>query len=333
MRTGQRIVSVVAAAVLLSAPTSARGEPPESVALLLRQAFELRRVHRNQEALDVYAKAFALSPTPDIRAQLALAEQTLGRWIEAERDLDGALATDNAWIEKNRAALESARRVIQAQLAWLTVDVDPRESELELDGQPFAAAQETRVVGGSAVLEVRAAGHVPDARRVALTPGEHVRLQVTLAPVVPGLPEVRPSPVSVSAPIALSSPSSIPGPDLAAAGASKSSVSVGPLALGGAALVAIGIGAYYGVRVIVDKGDVHADCVNGCRPVSQSDFSDGQTSSNIANVAFGVGAGLAVGGAAWWLLTRKRPQTATSVHLLPMSDGRRSVGLMLEGYL
>ena len=63
----------------------ARADDDDVTALLLR-GFELRRQHRNEEALAAYEQAFALSPTPAVRAQRALAEQTLGHWVVAEGD-------------------------------------------------------------------------------------------------------------------------------------------------------------------------------------------------------------------------------------------------------
>src|SRR5258708_10427967 len=98
------LVVVVFASLL--APVDARAGDSDSADALLRRGVQLRREHRNGEALDVFQRAVAVSPTPTARAQVALAEEALGRWVEAELDLGAALGTvDCSWIAKNRSGL------------------------------------------------------------------------------------------------------------------------------------------------------------------------------------------------------------------------------------
>src|SRR5258708_5335035 len=105
---------------LVTASTFARGG--DDTGSLLQHGVELRREHRDQEALEVFTQALSLAPTPVARAQMALAKQALGRWIDAERDLSEALASDrDAWIAKNRDALDGALADIVSHLAWLRV--------------------------------------------------------------------------------------------------------------------------------------------------------------------------------------------------------------------
>ena len=90
-----------------AAPAAAQETPATA---LLREGIELRRAGRDAEALARFERAHAVEPSPRTLAQMGLAEQALGRWVRAEAHLRAALAPrDDAWIERNRAALDAAR--------------------------------------------------------------------------------------------------------------------------------------------------------------------------------------------------------------------------------
>src|SRR5262245_3668291 len=61
---------------------------------LMSSGIALRRDHKNAEALDLYRQAWALAPSPRVQAHMGLAEQALGQWLEAERDIRAALGAE-----------------------------------------------------------------------------------------------------------------------------------------------------------------------------------------------------------------------------------------------
>jgi hypothetical protein len=76
---------------------------------LIEQGVKARISDRPGDALDLFRKAHALSPTARTLAQMGLAECSLRRWLEAETHLTAALAEhDTPWIEirRIRATLE-----------------------------------------------------------------------------------------------------------------------------------------------------------------------------------------------------------------------------------
>jgi tetratricopeptide (TPR) repeat protein len=243
MRAALRFFSAAAIASLSSVAPNA-GADPADVSQLLQEAFELRRAHRNEEALKVYARAFSLAPSPAVRAQLALAEQSLGRWLDAERDLEAALGTSDPWVEKNRAALEDARGLIGQHLAWLTVDVTPQGAQIQLDGLAIPQGTETRVPAGGGILEVQVNAHVPDIRRVSLGPGEHAHAQITLSALVAAAPELPPPVGTAPGPIGPPPTQSADLQPLAQSSPAPSRFPLGPIALGVVGLAGIGVGAY-----------------------------------------------------------------------------------------
>src|SRR5688572_3024963 len=75
---------------------------------LLRRGAELRKQERHEEALDLFRKAHALSPSGRTLAQMGLAEFSLKAYVDAETHLAAALNGDTPWITKNRTVLEQA---------------------------------------------------------------------------------------------------------------------------------------------------------------------------------------------------------------------------------
>jgi tetratricopeptide (TPR) repeat protein len=83
----------------------------------IKRGVELRRERKDAEALEQFQLAQRVRSSPRGLAQVALAEQALGRWSEAERDLQSALQVKNdAWIESHRSVLEKALEAVQEHL-------------------------------------------------------------------------------------------------------------------------------------------------------------------------------------------------------------------------
>src|SRR5580704_13340383 len=100
-----RRATLLATALLLVAG-AARAQPVEP-ARLVKEGIELRRLHRDADALDAFRRAYALDPAPRTLAQIALAEQALGHFVDAESDLQRAIgAGDDPWIRRSARTLE-----------------------------------------------------------------------------------------------------------------------------------------------------------------------------------------------------------------------------------
>jgi hypothetical protein len=70
--------------------------------LFIKQGIEGRRLDDDAGALELFTKAYELHHAPRALAQIGLARMALGLWVQAEADLEGALAaTDDPWIRKN----------------------------------------------------------------------------------------------------------------------------------------------------------------------------------------------------------------------------------------
>jgi hypothetical protein len=173
------VASLLCASLLQLAPR-ASAAPSDEAETLVARGLELRRARRDEEALAAFEQAYRSQATATILAQIGLAEQALGRFVEAERHLIASLGTTEPWIEKRRAALEQALRVIQARLSWLEVSSNVTGAELWLDDRRQAAlpAPSFRVTSGSHRVSLRAKDGRSLERTIELGPGERHVLQL-----------------------------------------------------------------------------------------------------------------------------------------------------------
>jgi hypothetical protein len=189
VRTSVSLSALLAFTLMNSGASPAFAAPDDADAeALISRGIELREHGKDDEALGVFKKAFAKSPTPRARAQVALAEQALGLWTAAEGDLVLCLAAgDDAWITKNRGALEGALAVVRRHLGSLEIR-GTDGADVFLDGVRLGTLPGTapfRVEAGRRTLEVRAKGFHPSARNVEIGAGSVTRETVMLVALAP----------------------------------------------------------------------------------------------------------------------------------------------------
>jgi hypothetical protein len=195
------MVAAVLALVATGTPVRADGQADESETYVQR-GIEMRRAGQNREALTWFEKARELDPTPRTAAQVALAHQALGDWVEAEQGLESALASaEDPWIARFRSVLEAALAVVRSHLGWLDVQANVEQGELLLDGgatrYPLPLSSRIRVLAKKIDVEVRSQGRVPVERTIEVAPGAQVQVVVALdAPPATGQ---EPSPVAAQA--------------------------------------------------------------------------------------------------------------------------------------
>jgi hypothetical protein len=202
MRAHRALPIVVAAALAaaLSSPARAASADDAEADAAIKRGVELRRHAKDQEALEEFRKAHALVKSARALAQIGLAEQALGRWVDAENDLAEAMASKtDPWIRKNQSTLNGAVDVIRKHLGSLDV-IGPAGAELLLDGRvagTLPLAKPARVPIGSLTIEVKKDGFFPSTRPVSITAGELTRESVDLQPQ-PVAPAVRTPPPPVT---------------------------------------------------------------------------------------------------------------------------------------
>jgi tetratricopeptide (TPR) repeat protein len=189
----------------------------------LKRGVELRRRGDDAQALVEFQRGYAIYRTARALAQIGFAEQALGRWHDAEEHLGQALAdSDDVWVYRNRATIESSRALVAGHLGSLEVLGSPEGAELRVDGRlvgRLPLARPIRVAAGNVGVELRAEGYLPSSRPVTIAAGQLSRETITLQ-------KIEAAPVAAAAPIAvppLARAPSPPGPTLPA-------IAVGPRA-------------------------------------------------------------------------------------------------------
>jgi hypothetical protein len=182
-----------ASALAQSAPGDAgvAAEAPSPAAIeseaLVAQGIQYRRASQDEQALTAFRRAYELTPSPRIRAQIALAEQALGRWVEAEITLRAALAQpSDEWIARNLAALEAALEGITEHLGSLEVSSTQPGATLWVNGRQVGAlplAAPVRIETGSTQIEVRLAGYNTGRRTIEVAPRRSYRESFSLVPI------------------------------------------------------------------------------------------------------------------------------------------------------
>ena len=172
--------ALAAVTVLAALPGTAFAEDVEAI---LRHGNDLRRQGRDAEALTEFQRAARIEESPRTTAQIALAEQALGMWPEAESHLSSALGREgDPWIRKNRAVLDKALATIHSHLCLVEVWGLPAGALILVDGKrigslPSASAW---LSPGEVSMQVKADGYVPLKRTLAIPAAGNVREHVTL---------------------------------------------------------------------------------------------------------------------------------------------------------
>jgi hypothetical protein len=165
-----------------------------SEAALMRKGLDLRQKGQDEAALQEFRRAYELSKTGHALAQIALAEQALGRWLEAESHLTEALTRRESWIGKNKKHLDQALNDIQGHLGSLELPGEAKDGTVKVDGVQMATLPLTaplRVPAGSIALEVQAPGYLPILRNVVPARGlAREQLTFVAVPVAKPLPLV-----------------------------------------------------------------------------------------------------------------------------------------------
>jgi hypothetical protein len=189
MRSGARLLLVSLLALTATAssrPARGQGAPGADEEALIKRGLELREQKDDQAALEQFRRAEALSHSGRALAQIALAEQALGHWTDAETHLAEALRHDREpWVARNLHLLQQALADIRSHLGSLELSGGPAGAEVQINGAaagtlPLGAV---RVPAGSVALEVRAPGHLPMLRTVIVPAGGLAREPVVLVPI------------------------------------------------------------------------------------------------------------------------------------------------------
>jgi hypothetical protein len=255
-----------------------------------------------------------------------------------------SLAETSGQTERMKTAQARAAR-LEPRLAWLTIEVAKEALVPGFSIRRNAAPVSNELTGtpipvdpGEVTVDASAPGHLPFSTKVKVT--AKARVVVTI-PELPAAPEATPvavPPVAAEAGSAAKAPVSS-APEVAAqpanptvTPASAEHASPIPWVVGGAGVVALGVGSFFGLKAISNASDAREICPKGICNEAQGETaaSDAETQAKISNVCFALGAAaVAAGVVLYFALPTKH---ATQVGMSPMID-QSSLGLAVRGRL
>jgi hypothetical protein len=183
--TSLRTCLAVFVLAAIASPAAAAPKPPAAEAeAAIRHGVELRKTGEDEAALGEFKRAYGLVPSPRAAAQMGMAEQSLGRWPDAEVHLAEAIGSKgDAWVDKNRGVLEASLRTVRSRVGRLHIAGDPPGAEIAVDGKPqgkLPVEEPLRLLPGTARVEVRAPGYAPFVMSVSVPAGQVTEVAVKL---------------------------------------------------------------------------------------------------------------------------------------------------------
>src|SRR6266542_2039189 len=150
------------------------------------------------KALASFLAAKQLAPTPRTDAQIAIAEQALEHFTDAEIHLQEVLdAKDDPWVNKNRKSLEESLAAVRAQLGALRVIGTPAGADVRVDNVLTGTVpmhRSLRLHLGSVRVHVNAPGFVGQSQRVEIVSGRTTTVDVNLPKMTAPPPPPAPPP-------------------------------------------------------------------------------------------------------------------------------------------
>ncbi|MCU0683472.1 MAG: hypothetical protein MUF34_14730 [Polyangiaceae bacterium] len=338
MLRNQLVGGVVALALLCPARSAWAAGPDEAAAeALFRSGKQLMGERKFAEACPKLSESFRLDPATGTQLALALCYEQWGKLASAWSTYTTAADRSK---QEGRADRERAARAraaaLEPKLSRLTINVD--QASLSLSG--LTVSRNGVGVGSASfgvplpvdpeeiTVEASAPGRQPWSTKVAVGPNAEQKV-VT----VPPLEETK-SASSVPAPAA--APASAPAETQAAGSSGLSTMRLGAYAAGGAGIIALGLGGFFGLRAISKNGDSEDKGCDGslCSTEEGKKLRDDAVSAgNVATIATIAGVVLAGTGVTLFVLDlKKKPQGdgVGRVTFVP-TVGRGDAGFSLVG--
>ena len=314
-----------AAATLLLAlalPLRAGAEPTaqekETARALMDQGDESFEQKSYAAALKAYAGAHAIMRVPTTAIEVAKAHEALGNLVEARdalleairfpksSDEPAAYTGARAEAEKRASALGDRIPSIVVKLDGLPQGVEPRVTVDRVALPAAAALLPIKVNPGRHKVLVSSDATYDASQDVDVAERQNVVVPIAL----------KPRPIS-ERPV-----SSAPG----SSRSSSSPLRTAALISGGAGLVGLAVGGFFGLQAKSKQDD--ADCPgNVCKDeASASTLRSANDAATLSTIAFVAGGALVAGGITLWLVGSSSSPKTASVRLSPMMPASAASG-------
>ncbi|WP_437579309.1 hypothetical protein [Sorangium sp. So ce887] len=333
---------------MISGALPARAEPSASekatAEALFDAALDLMKEGRSAEACPRLEQSHRIDPGIGTLLYLAECYENTGRTASAWATFRQAASESKAAGQADRARKAQARAArLEPSLSKLSISVAPENTSIQgfsvrSSGKPVEQAVfgiAIPVDPGEITIEASAPGHEAWTTTVKLGSNK-AAANVDVPPLkrVEGPPptpvEPPPSEAGGPAPPPARGAPAAPAP-APAAGSSGDTMRLIGLVVGGAGVVGLGVGTFFGVKAISKNGDAEGYCKGGstCEdPRGVTLTEEASSAATVSNIAFGLGAAAVVGGAVLAFVVA--PTQSSRVQVGPIVDAR-NVGLRVGG--
>ena len=325
----------VSIAVVLGASITApaRANDPATATMLFNEARRLISSHHYAEACPKFEESQRLDP--GIGTQFNLADcyehtqRTASAWALF---LDVASTAGGMGQEARENVARKRAAALEPKLSKLTVIAPKNVMGLEVrrNGEPLAGVlwnNPIPVDPGSYTIEASAPGKKKWSTVATVGP-DGAAVAVTVPPLEAGDAPV-PSPTASAASDDGQGSPSQSAPDSRPDDLGRVE-RIAALGLGGAGIVGLALGSFFGLKSISKHSDYEALCgASGCSPAAGPIHDSAVAAGNVSTVTFLLGGALVAGGAVLWFMAPKAAPPS-ALRVVPVV-GASNAGLVLAG--
>ena len=333
---------LVLGVLAVSVPVEARKS--DQVDELIRRGVELRRSGQDAKALEAFRSAFQIHAVPRAQAQMGFAEQALGQWVDAEKDLTAALqAKDDAWIAKNAMTIRASVATVGQHLGSLQMLGSPAGAHIKVDERDVGTLPldaPVRVTAGEILITVSAPGYIEISRKLSVRAGGLARDVITLHAVAPPREPVAQAERSMqkedksAAPISENNVANAdvppvrpsPGgggesPAHAAPGHGLSTTQSWAIGVGALGVATAGVGTVFAAQALSRNRDSRSGCQGDlCDPAGSELRRQALAAGNKATVSFAVAGVLVAGGVVLFVVGRSSAAAPRTLAISPVAS-------------
>lgn len=326
-----------------SMSASAQRTPSQGADELIARGVAAREAGRDDDALALFAEAWQGTRSPRARAQMGLAAQALGRWVEACEYLEESLRTQDPWIARNRAALERAMQTVQQNTGRIELRGGVDGARVFVNDRHVATlplSAPLRVRAGTAHLRIEREGYLQLVRTVEVRGGGLAREEIELVVATPAERSASrtdaPASAAVVAATTTQRPVERPAPTRRERSGSRGLVVVGAVAVGvGVAAIGAGVGLQLAREDAVREWNDDARCLVGSATRMQTCGPSIERANTLGAAAIGlfVAGGVAAAAGAVMLVVapRRTEQPRVALSCAPSLDRAGSMGAVCAG--
>jgi hypothetical protein len=322
MRSTRSISALVASASLAvmlfgAAPALAAGVAPAQATPVQREQAQSRFLRgkeklakgQHADALAEFSASLDIVASPNTRLYVGRCLRDMGRLVAAYVELGRTeveakeLAREDPRYEKAAQSAHEERAKLEPKLAFINVDIAHGEpaTTLKVGGdeiRPGGWSEPIPVLPGTAEVIVETPGRAPIQRSVQIASSERKSIAIDAAEGAP------------AAVVVVDPPQDHPSPS---AGPMRNMAYVA----GGAAVVGLGMFAFFGLKANGTYSDLEKACNSGpCPPERDAQISEGRTQQTTANIGLAV---FVIGAAAtatlWVLSSPKSDRGSTNARI------------------